>query len=220
MSTSGSDRSWVPYVIPMVVFLGLTYVEGKLPDYYIAIYAAKVILVAFALYLCRSVWSDIKFESKYILPGLVIGIALCGVWVFLEESVTYKHLGERSAFNPFAEIGSSALQYSFIALRFIGLVLLVPVMEELFWRSFLLRFATKPDFKSLPIGSFSLGAFLFVTALFALAHPDWLPAAVYAAALGIMVKVTRSIFACIVTHAATNAALGVYVLSQGAWKYW
>jgi CAAX prenyl protease-like protein len=113
------------------------------------------------------------------------------------------------------------LRYGFLALRFYGLVLMVPVMEEVFWRSFLLRFATDlDDFKRVPIGTFSTTAFFVSSAMFAAAHSEWLVAFICAAAYAYLYRVTRSLFACIVAHSVTNLALGIYILITGDWKYW
>ena len=112
------------------------------------------------------------------------------------------------------------LRWSFLVARFYGLVLVVPVLEELFWRSFLLRYVTTPEFTSLPVGQFSATAFWVVVALSAAAHPEWLAAAIANALFAWLLRCTRSLFAVIVSHAVTNAALGAYVVAAGQWQYW
>jgi CAAX prenyl protease-like protein len=93
-------------------------------------------------------------------------------------------------------------------------------MEEIFWRSFLLRFITKPEFQTLSVGQFSTGALLIGAALFGLAHPEWLPAVVFALAISLWLRYTKSLFAVIVVHLVTNLALGVYVVTQRDWAFW
>jgi CAAX prenyl protease-like protein len=95
-----------------------------------------------------------------------------------------------------------------------------PVMEEIFWRSFGLRYATTPEFTSLPIGSFSWQGFAIVAALFGAAHPEWLVAVLCAAAYALLLRYTRSLFACVIAHAVTNLSLGLYVLTTGHWRFW
>jgi CAAX prenyl protease-like protein len=215
------SRPWLPYVAPMILFIGMTYAESKFPEQYVQLYIAKVIVVLAALILFRSTWREIKFDSKWILPSVFIGVALCAAWIGIERSVQYKHfLGERPGFDPLTQIDSDAMRAVFLSFRFFGLVFLVPVMEEIFWRSFLLRFITRPDFLALKVGEFSMNALLIGSALFALSHPEWLPAVIFALAISLWLKYTKSLFACIVVHLVTNLALGVWVITQRDWVFW
>ncbi|MES2465111.1 MAG: CAAX prenyl protease-related protein [Armatimonadota bacterium] len=224
--TSPSAKSlpdWLPYVAPMFLFLLLTFAEGKVPkEWYIGVYALKAVLVTAALVVFSRAWRhEIKPEARVLPLAFLVGIAVCAEWVLLDKLIPYPHLGERTALNPFTAIDNPVLRYGFFALRFYGLVLMVPLMEEVFWRSFLLRFATDlDDFKRIPIGGYSVAAFCIVAGMFAASHSEWLVAFVCAAAYAYLLRVTRSIFACIVAHAVTNLALGIYILTTGDWKYW
>jgi CAAX prenyl protease-like protein len=218
---AAQSRPWIPYVVPMVLFLAITFAEGEFMDNYVPIYIAKVVVVAIALIIFRSVWKEIKVDAKWIFPSIAIGVALCAVWIGIEKYISYPHfLGERTAFNPFERIENEGLRAAFFGFRFFGLVLLVPLMEEIFWRSFLLRFITKPDFLSLRVGEFSTNALLIASALFALAHPEWLPAAIFALAISLWLRHTKSLFAAIVVHLVTNLALGIWVVTQRDWIFW
>ena len=84
----------------------------------------------------------------------------------------------------------------------------------------MLRFATQTDFRSLAIGTFSLAGAAITCGLFALAHPEWIPAFLFAAALAALARYTKSIFACFVAHLVTNLSLGIYVLTERAWALW
>lgn len=214
-------QSWIPYTIPIAIFLVITFLEGQSPENYVWIYFAKIALTLIALIVLRSTWRDISFDYKWIPVAIAVGIIVFFGWVWLDKVIPYpKFLGERTAFNPFQEIRDEALRYAFLAVRFFGLVILVPVMEELFWRSFLLRYVTKPEFWTLRVGEFSWAAFFIVAGLFGLAHPEWLVAVLTAMAYALLLKYTRSLFACVVAHAVTNLALGVYVMRTGDWSYW
>ena len=107
-----------------------------------------------------------------------------------------------------------------MAVRLFGLVLLVPLIEELFWRSFLMRWVIDPDFPSVPIGRVTPLAALVTSVLFGFAHPEWLPGLITGFAWAWLVGQTRSVAACVVSHLVANLALGLYVLTRGAWKFW
>jgi hypothetical protein len=102
----------------------------------------------------------------------------------------------------------------------LGLVALVPLVEELFWRSFLIRWLIDPDFEKIPIGRVTPMAAEVTSVAFALAHPEWLPAVLTGALWAWLLWQTRSLTACLVSHVTANLALGIYVIVTGDWKYW
>ncbi len=109
-----------------------------------------------------------------------------------------------------------------VSARFVRLVIVVPLIEEIFWRGFLLRYLIDDDFMDVPIGAFSWKSFGIVTAGFCLEHSfaDW-PAAILTGALFNLVAYrTRSLSACVLTHAVTNLILGIYVMRSGQWGFW
>jgi CAAX prenyl protease-like protein len=204
----------------MALFLGITFAEGQSPANYVWIYFAKIVVVLGALIWAKPTWRDVKVDAKLIPLGVISGLVLFAVWVGIEKVLHYPHLGDRSAYNPYEKIPDAGLRMAFIAVRFFGLALLVPFMEELFWRSFGLRYASQTNFQDLPIGKFTQTGAAVCCAVFALAHPEWIPALIFAASMTALVWKTKSIFVCVVAHAVTNLALGIYVLTQGAWALW
>jgi CAAX prenyl protease-like protein len=125
-------------------------------------------------------------------------------------------------FYPKAHFATPAGFWSFVAVRLIGAVLVVPVMEELFWRDFLWRQVIAPnDFKLADVGEWDWKAFLAVSGLFAVVHGNWwLTSIVWAMLAGLLLVMTRSLGACILMHATTNLLLGVYVLRWQDWSFW
>lgn len=109
-----------------------------------------------------------------------------------------------------------------IVVRFLRLVVVVPLVEEIFWRGFLLRWMIHHDFTRVPMGAFSWMSFGVVTAGFCLEHhpADW-PAAILAGALYNLVAYrTRNLAACVLSHALTNLLLGFYVMQSRQWGFW
>lgn len=217
---SPEGEGWWIYAGPFVLFGVLTFIEGHVPVHlYPLVYALKVCAVTVSLAIAGAVRRDITPSVRVLAPSFLVGVLVFVAWVGIDKWVPYLHLGERVGFDPFSALprGWAAV---FLAVRFYGLVLMVPVMEELFMRSFLLRYLTNPDFRRVPLGSFSWSAFWIVAALSAASHPEWLVAVVASCAYGLLLRRTRSLFAAVVAHASTNAALGVYVVVTGDWKYW
>jgi CAAX prenyl protease-like protein len=226
------SHPWWPYVVPMAAYLGLTSLEGFLPAsnggphpfWYPLAYAAKVVIVTGLLVAGRRAWGDLRPrpDGRAIALAVVIGLVVTVGWVGLER-LPYPRMplaGGRAAFDPFVLHGPERL--AFLAVRFLGLVAMVPVMEELFWRSFLLRLIQDPDsdFERVPVGRVTPMAAAITSALFAAAHPEWLPALLTGLAWAWLLGKTRSLSACVISHAVTNLGLGIYVLTTGHWELW
>lgn len=215
------QRSVLAYAAPMVVFGLLTALEPLLPPgAYPVAYIAKATAVTGALVFFRGPLGDIRPSAREVPRAAAVGLMILAEWLLIDTYVRYPHLGTRVGYDPFVAIHAGWLRWTFLAARFYGLVLMVPVLEELFWRSFLLRYATRADFTTLPVGQFSTPAFVLMVAVSALAHPEWLAAAIASAVFGWLLRRSRSLFAVIVAHAVANAGLGGYILATGRWEYW
>ncbi len=215
-------NAWLPYVAPMATFLILTSCESYLSSYPLA-YAIKMVVVTAVLIACRSTWRDLKpFPRPVDLAiAVALGLLIFFAWVGLDGYYPVSKFmgGERAEFNP--NTLEPPVRIGFLALRFYGLVLLVPVFEELFWRSFGIRYVIDPEFTKVPVGKVTPMAAAVTSVVFALAHPaEWLPAILTGLAWAWLVHKSKSITACVISHAVTNLALGIYVMTTGHWKFW
>jgi CAAX prenyl protease-like protein len=122
-------------------------------------------------------------------------------------------------FNPTLFSGSR-FQSIMTLFRISGAVLVVPLMEELFWRSFLVRYLIDTDFENVPIGTFTWFSFLITTVLFGLEHNYPLAGMMAGAIYNLILYRTRSIVQCVLAHAVTNLALALYVVLTGNWQFW
>lgn len=204
----------------MVAFGVLTLGESYLPPpWFPAAYIFKALVVTVCLFVWRAPLAEIRLDARVVLPSVLLGLVVFVLWVGVDQLVPYPHLGTRTAFDP-TPLQESGWWPVFLAVRLYGLVLMVPVMEEIFWRSFLVRFLTQSDFRKLPVGTFSSSALWIMVAASAFAHPEWLVAVIASLAYGLWIKRSRSLFGAIVAHATTNGALGAYVLATREWQYW
>lgn len=214
---------WLPYVAPFALFLLLTTLEGHVPPAAFPLaYAVKIALVGGLVIALRGFFPEARPGGGGWAAATALGLALCFLWITVDAHTPhFAFLGTRKGFNPNREIATSAGVIFFLFVRFLGLVVVVPIVEELFYRGFLLRFVTdSDDFRRVPVGTFSALALLVNVALFALSHPEWLAAAIFALALCLLLRWTKNLFACILAHGVTNLLLGVYILHTGQWQYW
>ena len=215
-------RQAIPWVAPMLLFVALNVLEGKVPSgLYPVAYCAKIILVLLCLVISWKSWRGmLALNARTIGVGLIAGFIGLVAWLAF-DLIPYPKFGSRIGFNPFAEIQNLGLRSSWITARLVGLALVVPLIEEVFWRGFLGRYVDNADdFTRLTIGNHSVLSTAIVCTIFASIHPEWLAAVVYALLTDQVLRRTKSLGACVVMHATTNALLGVYVLKAGAWHLW
>jgi CAAX prenyl protease-like protein len=220
---SAGRRDDLAYIAPMLVFLLITGAGGQWPQYYPILYAAKTIIVAGMLAALWPHYTKVRWDYWWL--GIIIGIIGIFQWVpmqlWLQQHFEFfKPSGE--AFNPKQAIASPSLRYAFYAVRIAGAVLVVPVMEELFWRDFGWRTILAPnDFKLAKVGEWGWSPLLIISCVFATVHGNWwLTSIVWALMIGLLLVYTKSLGACIIAHAVTNLLLAVYVLRWEDWSFW
>lgn len=229
----GPSRPWLTCLLPFAVFMlgglfepgpaggGLAAALGIPYAAYPVVYALKILATVVATAAC---WPDIvRWVGRPTWWPPLVGLALVVPWVVLatlqRDAGWAGALGTRSGFNPFAAFpAGSPWAWAFLAVRAAGLVAVVPIVEELFLRGFLMRYAVKEEFWSVPFGLLAPMA-VAACSLYAVAtHPGEAVAALgwFGIVSGIAAATRRPID-CILAHAATNLALGAYVLATGAW---
>jgi CAAX prenyl protease-like protein len=205
-----------PYIIPFGTFLLLTGLASLIPASVVWFYPVKTIIVGALLFIFWRTYTEIKLKVSLlaILAGLVVFV----IWILPEGY--YPMLGKPEGFNPFEQFTSRSWTFIWIGFRLIGAVIVVPIMEELFWRSFLLRYLINPDFKQVPIGAFSWLSFCGTVVFFGIEHHRWLPGIIAGIIYTLLLYRKKELFDCILAHAITNLALGIYVLVTHQWVYW
>ena len=149
--------------------------------------------------------------------AVAAGSAIFMAWITLDSGwVAFETQGP--GFVPLRPDGS--LDLVLAGLRLFGLVLVVPVMEELFWRSFLMRWIAKRDFLALPPARVGAAAFLLSSALFALEHSLWFAGLLAGLAYGWVYMRTGNVRVPIAAHAITNGLLGAWILATQNWQHW
>jgi CAAX prenyl protease-like protein len=216
-----ATRQMASYWAPMIVFGAVTTIEGYAPTaWYPWLYLAKIVAVVVTLVALPRSLRDITPSWRHVPLATAFGLIIFAQWILIDRFVPYPHLGTRTAFNPFAEIADPIGLATLLIGRFLGLVILVPIIEETLWRNFALRYLTNPDYEQVPIGQYTTAAFWTVAGASAITHPEWLVALVAGILFAVLVRHTRSLFPVIVAHAVANLALGVYIVTTGDWKYW
>lgn len=126
-------------------------------------------------------------------------------------------MGEPVGFDP---RNNGEIGWFFVIVRIAGAALVVPVMEELFWRSFLMRWIEHPDFMRTDPARIGLKAFAIAAVLFALAHSLWLAGLFAGIVYSLLYMRSGTLWSAVIAHAVTNGILGVWIVYTGNWGFW
>lgn len=169
----------------------------------------------------------------YNLPlALIVGVGVFLIWVLPESPLAPAWLREpylRWAVRPWGEFRNpieaapyapSVCGWPLTLIRLFGSGLIIPIIEEFFWRGFMARWVMGGDFWRHDAGQIDFTRFLMVAAVFGIEHQEWLAGFLAGLAYGWMYMRTRDIWAVCLAHAVTNLLLGFYVIRTGAWQFW
>lgn len=219
------------YVLPFAVFMGgMALVSGVgmfapsegaplwLADPVYWIYPLQTIVCGALL-----VWFWKLYDwgkRWHVTAGIVVGLVVLALWI--SPQWLFGAEARTTGFNPETFKEMPMLWWGTVVLRFLRLVVVVPLLEEIFWRGFLLRYLVGEDFTKVAFGTFRVFSFVGVAMLFGLAHwgPDFLPALLTGVLYNLVAVKTRSLASCVVAHAVTNLGLGLYIMQTKQWGFW
>jgi CAAX prenyl protease-like protein len=182
------------------------------------LYPLKVGAVALMLALFWRRYAELRSSlpsPKVAVVAIAAGAAVWALWISLDAG--WMVIGSAPGFDP---RDGAALDWVLVLPRILGAVLVVPVMEELFWRSFLMRRIASPDFEKVDPAQVGRTSFIITCVLFGFEHDLWLAGIVAGATYCALFMRHRTLWSPILAHAVTNCLLGVWVLSTGNWSYW
>ncbi len=214
----------LPYVLPFGVFILFLALQNYNPlPPAIEFPVRLAVLTALLWVFSRDV---IDFKSRQLLASVGLGLAVFILWILPGE--LFPHYRESPLFQN-ALTGSlqsslsndSKMDPLILILRSVRAVLLVPVIEELFWRAWLMRWLISPRFEDVRLGTYNTQAFWLTAILFGSEHgPFWDVGIASGVIYNWWMVRTRSLGDCILAHAVTNAALCGYVIAKQRWEYW
>ena len=225
------SRALWAYVLPFAVFMGglalISLVQSFAPAENAPLWLAEPKYWVFPLQtvFCGALlvwfWKTYEWGAKWhVITAVLTGLVVLALWISPQWLLGAEQ--RTDGFNPGLFAGSATLYWGTLILRFVRLVIVVPLLEEIFWRGFLLRYLIKEDFTKVSFGTFSWFSFGVVTVMFGLAHfgPDFIPALLTGAIYNLLAVKTRSLACCVLAHAVTNLGHGLYIMQTGQWGFW
>jgi len=152
---------------------------------------------------------------KQTVGAMVAGVVVLVLWINLD--LPWMTIGSAPGYDP--RTGGD-IDWLLVTIRIAGAALIVPVMEELFWRSFLMRWVEHVNFKLVDPARVGVKAFVIPCVLFGFEHNLWLAGIVAGAAYSALYMRHRNLWSPILAHAVTNGLLGFWVVHTGGWQFW
>jgi CAAX prenyl protease-like protein len=165
-------------------------------------------------------WRSYDFGHPGWGPTVIAGVLALMVWV--SPQLIFSASPRIEGFNP-SQFEEDPAVYWFVLLsRFARLVIIVPLVEEIFWRGFLMRYLVNENFVGVKFGTYSHLSFFGVAVAFMFVHApeDWPAALVTGILFGWVAVKTGSLLSCVLAHAITNLLLGFYIVSTKQWGFW
>ena len=216
-------------ILPFAVYMGFIFAldllkplipEGVLLDNFTAItYPVQILAVTGILIYYWKSYDELRFDqlkAVHVLGALVTGVVVFVLWINMDWD--FATLGSSVPYDPGILPGKA--YYAFLAVRLAGTALVVPVFEEIFWRSFVVRYIINQDFSVVKIGAFTWMSFIVSSLLFGSEHYLWLAGIMAGVCYNLLLYWSRSIYVCIIAHSVTNLLLGLYVIRTGNWQFW
>ena len=212
----------LPFAVYIAVLAGGPFLRDALPPGWDGrwLYAVQIGSVMLALIWFARAYEELRplaLGRRDALEAVVAGVAVFVLWINLDFS--WAMLGEPGAgFDPRRAGGD--IDWMLTAVRLFGAAAVVPIMEELFWRSFLLRWIDRPDFLQQVPATASLRALFISSVVFGIEHKLWLAGILAGLAYGSLYRRSNTLWSPILAHAVTNLLLGLWVVATGAWHFW
>ena len=209
-------------VLPLFIFVGIGSLKGlfgKEAEYWC--YLAKTLAGIWLIWEMRPFVEEMRWKVSG--EAIAVGIGVFFIWVGLDGHYPrLAKLGADAGWNPPKQFGEeSGAAWFFMLMRIAGSSLVVPPLEEVFYRSFVYRYLVNLNFRAMPLGQFHLLSFVVTSTLFGLMHPDrWVAGILCGLAYQWLVIRKGRLGDAMTAHGITNGLLGMYIVWRGAWSFW
>ena len=216
-ATSGrgeiTDAQDTRLIMPQMVMIGCVLVFGLVSGKFNWCYPLTIAIVASVLWRLKAI--DSLARWKITLPSVAAGMIAFAVWIALVRP----DLAASQAFANTLFSQSALVSSLWLLSRLIGSIVIVPIVEEMAFRGFLLPWITNRLESRLGLALARASALATTSIMFGLAHADMLAATAAGLIYG-CIKLYRAKYTdAILAHGITNICLCLYALQNEYWSY-
>lgn len=222
----------LPYIAPFFTFLLLmslsSFFEG--PQHLPWLYAVRTFGAGA---MCIVFWRYFPPLGKaHVGWAILFGVATMIMWVgvhqwfaaqswYASTQILGRDAKPKDFYNCFEHLGNGWALWLFLIVRIGGASIVVPIIEEIFWRGFVLRLLIDYwEWDKIPLGMYTFRSFIICSLLSAAEHPMWEVGILCWMVYNLLFYWKKSLLFLIVTHGVTNFVLYVWVVWYGKWVFW
>jgi len=212
-STGNSNLATV-LLLPFVVLLASLLVTSIFISTFDWLYPLRVIITGSVLWFFRRHY--LGYIRNVSVSSVFIGLLVFVGWVLLvpsSESANKIFSGELFGASP-------TVVNLWLIFRIIGAVIMIPIIEELAFRGYLIAKLIDRHFEGVKTGQFTWLSFLLSSLLFGLLHGEWLAGTLAGMCFAFALYRRGEIFDAVIAHMTTNILLACYVLFTDSWSLW
>lgn len=213
-------------IAPFFIFLVLTFCQdafGGVARYWF--YLGKTVAGAWMIWEMRPIVLEMRWKVSF--GSLFVGFLAFAIWVGLDDLLRVVGINPGflklklggAPWNPHEHFAPDWAR-AFIVTRIVGSTLVVPALEEVFFRSFLYRYIAKKDFQRVPLGQFYWIPFIVTAVIFGFEHREWIAGILCGMLFQWLVCWKKRLGDAMTAHAITNLLLGIWVVWKDEWHFW
>ena len=208
------DNPTAAYLMPFLAVIAAGVIARTLSSGFELWYGLRLIAGLVLLFIYRERLLQLAWGISW--RALLIGILGFAIWLLAAHWILVP------AAAPQALLALSlGQQINWLVVRVISAVLLVPVVEELAFRAYLLRRLVAADFETVPFSKVHWRAVAGSSAIFGVLHGSmWLPGMLLGGLYGVLLCKTGRVGEAAAAHGVTNALVACSVLAAGQWQLW
>ncbi|MGQ2964743.1 CAAX prenyl protease-related protein [Methylophilus sp.] len=198
-----------PLLASGLSWLGL----GSQPTYLLRTLAA----VALLLYFWRD-YTELSLAPSFYhgVIAILSGLLVFAIWILPYPAWMGGYVAADSKALPLYD----AMDVFWLVCRWSGSALVVPVIEELFWRAYLMRRLEHAEFMAVSPAAVGTYAVLVSSVLFAIEHQLWFAGLLAGLIYAGLYRRYQLLWVAVLAHMVTNGVLGAWVVLGGHWQYW
>ena len=221
MGVDWLQQDHAPRIVPFATYMAFLAVGQLASGVDVRwLYPLQVSLVAITLAFFWRRYEELpslrSMQVRLWTLAVVVGAAVFVLWIRLDGA--WLTIGAPAkGFDPRDD---GRINVLLVCFRIGGAALVVPLMEELFWRSFVMRWIDKPAFLSIPPVATTIKALLWSSVVFGFEHNLWFAGIIAGLAYGWLYRSSGNLWVPTIAHGVTNGLLGAWVLYTGNWQFW
>lgn len=205
------DFPSAPYLAPLLIQLMMTTVFAAFTVGLDVFYPARMLIVVGVLWSFRKTYSQLEIFSTPSFLSVAAGIAVYALWIGL--------IPEVQAVDPRSELPGSLVLLWFFS-RLLGSAIVVPLVEELAFRGYLLRRLQDRWFWNIPIGRLTVFSVAVSSIIFGAMHQAWFAGCLAGAAYAWVTSIRGRLGDAVLAHAVTNFCIALHVVALHRWDLW